>query len=272
MKIGGFFICLVLFKLVESLLITNAPIYLSPLSPILYHEACFAERVCLSITADGIPYVSCDDCLGDEGRSFRHSCRSSSDGIVSASADCRLLGGYCAAVADEARYVCVPAVPFNGSWWPEAVPSPTQNCRLKCGVDRAFFGSWNKTGGYERQCLCRVINNDTVQPVQQGRTMYESREVDHLLNRDPFPFCYFEQCNSLIVYGSHVSHHLNFTTVELHSRSNLLLVGFARRGKINDTECPGVDAPHIVTDKSESCWDLKSSLFLRPFSPARVLL
>ncbi len=260
-------------EFVENVLVTNVPIYLSGLSPILYHEACFAERVCLKLSDDGILYVSCgdDDCESDKESTLfvKNNCRTPSRSVtVDRSTDCTLLGGFCAAVSDDDRYVCVPAVPFNGSWWPEAVPTSTQNCRQKCGVDRAFFKSWNKTGGYERRCVCSVPD-ETIEPVKRRRrTIYDNRVVQRLLYRDPFPFCYFEQCNSVVDYGSRFFHERNFTGIELRDeRSNVLLLGFVARKNynVNGTDCSKVPVPRFAIGIADSCLNQKSQhLFLHP--------
>ena len=258
------FIFLFISKFADGLLVTNAPIFISRISPILYHEACFTDRACLERSSDGVLYVSCNDCKNQSGvEIFLNNCYVPSNETVGINSNCTILGGFCASVVDENRYVCVPAVPFDGSWWPEAIPSPSQKCREKCGVDRAYFKRWNKTGGYERNCLC-TAKDELVKPIRRLPTILDNRDIRRLLYRDPFPFCYFEQCSSVVDYGSSFLHGRNFSNVYIGKRSDVLAVGFKSETNVSVTECSTVNLPHIFDDDSNLCLDQTSYLFLHP--------
>jgi hypothetical protein len=265
------FFVLLLVKCAHGILVTNSPLFLSRISPILYHEACFSDRGCLERSTDGVLYVSCHDCKDGTGQELLlGNCHVRANEIVGISSDCTILGGFCASVTTD-EYRCVPAVPVNGSWWPEAVPSPSQKCREKCGIDRAYFKRWNKTGGFERNCLCTIqdepAEHDPAEhPPQQRRTIYENREIHWFLYRDPFPFCYFEQCNFVVDYGSRNLLGVNFTTVNIEKRSNVLAVSFQRESDASGTDCSTVNLPIIVTDEhvTSACVKQKSYLFLHP--------
>lgn len=257
-------------KSVFGLLITNAPIFRSQLSPILYHEACFSDRACLQRSTDGILYVACNTCTNGIGEPLDLNICLNAEGskrIVEFNLDCTLLGGFCALVREENRFVCVPAVPIDNEWWPEAIPSPSQKCRKNCGIDRAYFKSWNSSGGYEKTCLCNTVAEDKsdVNPP----SILDDSVIRLLLYRKPFPFCYFQQCNSVVDYGSRFWH-ANYTSDfrEIKKRSKSLVIGFKRDSNVKGKNCSTVyNLPLIfVYDNSNHapCLDRNTFLFLHP--------
>lgn len=273
-------LCFVLFVLQKSIVrsdfITNAPIFLSNVSPILYHEACFSSSVCLDRSKDDVLYVTCDGCRHESGVRLNINRCKASNQEVRFNQNCSLLGGFCANI-DENYSVCVPAVPYNDTWWPEAVPSNDQNCRAKCGVDRAFFTNWNESGGYEKTCLCPLAtkNDDYLNSTLDVPTLLENIETYRLLNREPFPFCYFEQCSYLINYKSRFLRQ-NFTGIALKKTPHILVIAFKTKqsgemnasclGKINSLPIVlhGMNDEPVDTSNNIHCTDQDSLLYLYP--------
>lgn len=256
-------------RIVRSDFITNAPIFLSNVSPILYHEACFSSSVCLDRSEDDVLYVTCESCRNAGGVELKINRCNVSNRSVLFDRNCSLLGGFCASV-NENRSVCVPAVPYNDNWWPEAVPSTFQNCRENCGVDRAFFRSWNESGGYEKTCLCPHGNNVNPTTLLKFPSVLDNYEIYRLLNRKPFPFCYFEQCNRVIDYTGRFLRE-NFTDVVLKKRPEVLVMAFKpRSGEVKTACSTNVYSPPVVvhSDSLEEdemhCWDQDSLLYLYP--------
>ena len=259
-------------KSLYGLLITNAPIFLSQLSPILYHEACFSDRACLQRSTDGILYVTCNACRNRTGEPLDlNQClvTKGSKRVVEFNQDCSLLGGFCASVREENRFVCVPAVPIDNVWWPEAVPSPSQKCQKKCGIDRAYFKSWNSTGGYEKTCLCNTVAEENVN-VNLPSILNDS-VIHLLLYRKPFPFCYFEHCNFVVNYGSRFWR-ANFTSDfrQIKKRSTSLVIGFKRNSDVsgdgkNCSTVSNLPFMFVYGDGNDDlCLDKDSYLFLHP--------
>lgn len=264
-KIVCLFVSIGFLEMVTGLFITNAPIFLSNISPILYHEACFSDHACLHRSFDGVPYVSCEECVGGRGTEISLSSCNVISKKVEFNLNCTLYGGFCASVTDN-RSVCVPAVPFDDAWWPEAVPSSLQNCRAKCGVDRAYFKYWDKDGGYDKTCLCPAENeNNAPTNSINPPTIYDDYDVRRLLYRDPFPFCYFEQCNHIFDYRSRFSRQ-NFTGVHVKKRSDALVVTFESRKDETNSAClkRNIHFPYILKENDSDCWEPDSVLFLFP--------